>query len=68
MLRIPEVFQATIPLQNNYKSQEKFLRWDILGINEQKRKENKERIFHSGHISYYVEEENKNKLNKNILV
>lgn len=52
-------------LSTTYKLQElnkelKFLRWDILGISEHKRKEEKELILQSGHLPYYVGTDNIN--------
>lgn len=50
-------------LSTTYKLQEleeelKFLRWDILGISEHKRKEEKELILQSGHLLYCVGTDN----------
>lgn len=55
----------TRTLSTTYKIQEleeelKCLRWDILGISEHKRREEKELILQSGHLLYYVGEENIN--------
>lgn len=52
-------------LSTTYKLQEleeelKFLRWDILGISEHKRKEEIELILQSGHLLYYVGTDNIN--------
>ena len=52
-------------LSTSHKIQEleeelKFLKWDILGFSEHKRKEEKELILQSGHLLYYVGDDNIN--------